>query len=220
MIAEPSSLTQIPSRWPCQAASSSILQTSGPLPFFSSLPSVARPFLCPTAWGFGLSHLVLVPEQDGGVGVPACVHTCMGVGALCVGSPVDMGCPWVWGAPAVGWCVLLLQWCSKGHCRSLAELSPVGVVHGHWSSWGAPSPCSRSCGGGVVTRRRQCNNPRYHMEGALCFRSGRGACSTFPGWGGRGAPVTLCVSWTFSGLPSEGVRVWVLTSRLRCATPR
>uniref|UniRef100_A0A8C0PVF2 Peptidase M12B domain-containing protein n=1 Tax=Canis lupus familiaris TaxID=9615 RepID=A0A8C0PVF2_CANLF len=26
-------------------------------------------------------------------------------------------------------------WCSKGHCRSLAELSPVGVVHGQWSSW-------------------------------------------------------------------------------------
>lgn len=74
------------------------------------------------------------------------------------------------GALDVGRRVLLLQWCSKGHCRSLAELSPVGVVHGHWSSWGPPSPCSRSCGGGVVTRRRHCNNPRYHREGALSFR--------------------------------------------------
>ncbi|XP_035964223.2 A disintegrin and metalloproteinase with thrombospondin motifs 13 isoform X2 [Halichoerus grypus] len=60
------------------------------------------------------------------------------------------------------------KWCSKGHCRSLAELSPVGVVHGHWSSWGPPSPCSRSCGGGVVTRRRQCKNPRPAFGGRAC----------------------------------------------------
>ncbi|XP_023098731.2 A disintegrin and metalloproteinase with thrombospondin motifs 13 isoform X5 [Felis catus] len=60
------------------------------------------------------------------------------------------------------------KWCSKGHCRSLAELTPVGVVHGHWSSWGPPSPCSRSCGGGVVTRRRQCSNPRPAFGGRAC----------------------------------------------------
>nr|XP_044634390.1 A disintegrin and metalloproteinase with thrombospondin motifs 13 [Equus asinus] len=60
------------------------------------------------------------------------------------------------------------KWCSKGHCRSLAELSPVGAVHGHWSGWGLPSPCSRSCGGGVVTRRRQCNNPRPAFGGRAC----------------------------------------------------
>ncbi|KAF5927148.1 hypothetical protein HPG69_007481 [Diceros bicornis minor] len=61
------------------------------------------------------------------------------------------------------------KWCSKGHCRSLAELSPVGAVHGHWSGWGPPSPCSRSCGGGVVTRRRQCNNPRPAFGGRACI---------------------------------------------------
>ncbi|XP_029059231.1 A disintegrin and metalloproteinase with thrombospondin motifs 13 [Monodon monoceros] len=60
------------------------------------------------------------------------------------------------------------KWCSKGHCRSLAELAPVGAVHGHWSSWGPASPCSRSCGGGVVTRRRQCNNPRPAFGGHAC----------------------------------------------------
>ncbi|XP_073662884.1 A disintegrin and metalloproteinase with thrombospondin motifs 13 isoform X4 [Tursiops truncatus] len=60
------------------------------------------------------------------------------------------------------------KWCSKGHCRSLAELAPVGAVHGHWSSWGRASPCSRSCGGGVVTRRRQCNNPRPAFGGRAC----------------------------------------------------
>uniref|UniRef100_G3T776 ADAM metallopeptidase with thrombospondin type 1 motif 13 n=1 Tax=Loxodonta africana TaxID=9785 RepID=G3T776_LOXAF len=60
------------------------------------------------------------------------------------------------------------KWCSRGHCRSLAELSPLPAVHGHWSSWGAPSPCSRSCGGGVATRRRQCNNPRPAFGGRAC----------------------------------------------------
>ncbi|XP_015449622.1 A disintegrin and metalloproteinase with thrombospondin motifs 13 [Pteropus alecto] len=62
----------------------------------------------------------------------------------------------------------LEKWCSKGHCRSLAELTPMGAVHGHWSGWGPPSPCSRSCGGGVVTRRRQCNNPRPAFGGRAC----------------------------------------------------
>ncbi|XP_073078151.1 A disintegrin and metalloproteinase with thrombospondin motifs 13 isoform X4 [Manis javanica] len=60
------------------------------------------------------------------------------------------------------------KWCSKGRCHSLEELAPVGAVHGHWSSWGSPSACSRSCGGGVVTRRRQCNNPRPAFGGRAC----------------------------------------------------
>ncbi|KAF6326869.1 ADAM metallopeptidase with thrombospondin type 1 motif 13 [Rhinolophus ferrumequinum] len=62
----------------------------------------------------------------------------------------------------------LEKWCSKGHCRSLAELTPMEAVHGHWSGWGPPSPCSRSCGGGVVIRRRQCNNPRPAFGGRAC----------------------------------------------------
>ncbi|XP_006863888.1 PREDICTED: A disintegrin and metalloproteinase with thrombospondin motifs 13 [Chrysochloris asiatica] len=62
----------------------------------------------------------------------------------------------------------LNKWCFGGRCRSLVELPPVSAVHGHWSSWGRPSPCSRSCGGGVVTRKRMCNNPRPAFGGREC----------------------------------------------------
>ncbi|XP_044848232.1 A disintegrin and metalloproteinase with thrombospondin motifs 13 isoform X7 [Mauremys mutica] len=60
------------------------------------------------------------------------------------------------------------KWCSKGRCSSLEELNPVAVVHGQWSSWSPLTACSRSCGGGVVTRRRLCNNPRPAFGGQEC----------------------------------------------------
>ncbi|MEE6524934.1 hypothetical protein FKM82_024686 [Ascaphus truei] len=60
------------------------------------------------------------------------------------------------------------KWCHKGHCSSLEELNPVSVVHGAWSSWSPFSSCSRSCGGGVVIRKRQCNNPRSAFGGRNC----------------------------------------------------
>ncbi|XP_063100384.1 A disintegrin and metalloproteinase with thrombospondin motifs 13 [Cavia porcellus] len=60
------------------------------------------------------------------------------------------------------------KWCFKGRCHSLVELKPMAAVHGCWSSWGPSSPCSRSCGGGVVTRRRRCDNPRPAFGGRAC----------------------------------------------------
>ncbi|KAJ8285717.1 hypothetical protein GJAV_G00030120 [Gymnothorax javanicus] len=60
------------------------------------------------------------------------------------------------------------KWCLKGRCVSPSELSSPMVVHGSWSSWSEFSSCSRSCGGGVTSRRRQCNNPRPAFGGKQC----------------------------------------------------
>uniref|UniRef100_A0A8U8CBU2 Uncharacterized protein n=1 Tax=Geospiza parvula TaxID=87175 RepID=A0A8U8CBU2_GEOPR len=67
------------------------------------------------------------------------------------------------------------KWCSKGQCSSLEELNPMAVVHGHWSAWSPLSPCSRSCGGGVVLRQRFCNNPSHFLS-LHNFLSGIQAC--------------------------------------------
>ncbi|MGH0164095.1 UNVERIFIED_CONTAM: hypothetical protein FKN15_046617 [Acipenser sinensis] len=79
------------------------------------------------------------------------------------------------------------QWCLKGRCVSPSQLKSLVVVHGAWSSWSELSPCSRSCGGGVKSRRRQCNNPRpafggqqcqgQDLEAELCSRQARTPCA-------------------------------------------
>ncbi|CAL8343155.1 unnamed protein product [Lota lota] len=59
------------------------------------------------------------------------------------------------------------QWCLRGRCVAPDELSS-SVVHGAWSSWSEFSPCSRTCGGGVSYRTRDCNNPRPAFGGIDC----------------------------------------------------
>ncbi|XP_077417483.1 A disintegrin and metalloproteinase with thrombospondin motifs 13 isoform X3 [Vanacampus margaritifer] len=64
------------------------------------------------------------------------------------------------------------QWCLKGRCVSPDQLSTSAVVHGSWSGWSGFSPCSRTCGGGVIHRTRQCNNPRPAFGGNDCVGNG------------------------------------------------
>ena len=46
-------------------------------------------------------------------------------------------------------------------------------VDGRWSSWTAYGRCSRSCGGGIKSRQRSCNNPRPANGGRQCYGSSR-----------------------------------------------
>jgi hypothetical protein len=53
--------------------------------------------------------------------------------------------------------------CIRGHC--VQRMKPR---HGGWSPYFPLGKCSRSCGGGVVTLRRYCNNPAPRFYGRNC----------------------------------------------------
>lgn len=55
-------------------------------------------------------------------------------------------------------CCLIFQWCRQGKCVDYGNEGPK-PIDGGWSSWTEWSECSRSCGGGVITRERECSRP-------------------------------------------------------------
>ncbi|XP_036393537.1 A disintegrin and metalloproteinase with thrombospondin motifs 14 isoform X2 [Megalops cyprinoides] len=59
------------------------------------------------------------------------------------------------------------KWCFKGHCIWRSSHQPYGH-DGSWGSWGKFGSCSRTCGGGVRSRSRQCNNPPPAYGGRDC----------------------------------------------------
>ncbi|KAM3868698.1 A disintegrin and metalloproteinase with thrombospondin motifs 3-like [Diretmus argenteus] len=71
------------------------------------------------------------------------------------------------------------KWCFKGHCIWRSSQQPQGH-DGSWGSWSKFSPCSRTCGGGVRSRSRQCNNPVPAYGGRDCPGSAFGyqMCNT------------------------------------------
>ncbi|KAK3584802.1 hypothetical protein CHS0354_021264 [Potamilus streckersoni] len=58
--------------------------------------------------------------------------------------------------------------CHLNQCRTWAEtgldLSMFIVVPGGWGSWQEWTTCSRTCGRGVLFRRRICDNPNASID--------------------------------------------------------
>ena len=47
-------------------------------------------------------------------------------------------------------------------------VTSTGPVNGTWSQWSQFTLCSKTCGGGVRTRTRSCNNPPSLRGGLPC----------------------------------------------------
>ncbi|KAM9741697.1 A disintegrin and metalloproteinase with thrombospondin motifs 2-like isoform 2-T2 [Menidia menidia] len=57
--------------------------------------------------------------------------------------------------------------CFKGHCVWLTP--DIMKQDGNWGSWSEFGQCSRTCGGGVQFRTRDCDNPRPDKGGLPCM---------------------------------------------------
>ncbi|XP_041847469.1 A disintegrin and metalloproteinase with thrombospondin motifs 7 isoform X1 [Melanotaenia boesemani] len=59
------------------------------------------------------------------------------------------------------------KWCISGECVAVGY-HPVSV-HGNWASWSEWSACSRTCGAGVQSAERDCDNPVPKHRGKYCL---------------------------------------------------
>ncbi|XP_033486759.2 A disintegrin and metalloproteinase with thrombospondin motifs 7 [Epinephelus lanceolatus] len=72
------------------------------------------------------------------------------------------------------------KWCFSGECVAVGY-QPEGV-NGGWASWSEWSACSRTCGAGVQSAQRDCDNPVPKYRGKYCLGERRRykICNTAP----------------------------------------
>nr|XP_006811817.1 PREDICTED: A disintegrin and metalloproteinase with thrombospondin motifs 18-like [Saccoglossus kowalevskii] len=59
------------------------------------------------------------------------------------------------------------KWCRRGVCVNYGDAGP-SVIHGNWSAYAEYGECSRTCGGGITYKERECNNPKPQYGGRYC----------------------------------------------------
>uniref|UniRef100_A0A671Y0E7 ADAM metallopeptidase with thrombospondin type 1 motif, 12 n=1 Tax=Sparus aurata TaxID=8175 RepID=A0A671Y0E7_SPAAU len=72
------------------------------------------------------------------------------------------------------------KWCISGECVIVGKLPET--VNGGWGQWSTWSHCSRTCGTGVQSAERECNNPKPEFGGKYCTgeRKRYRTCNTKP----------------------------------------
>uniref|UniRef100_A0A1B6M4F3 Peptidase M12B domain-containing protein n=1 Tax=Graphocephala atropunctata TaxID=36148 RepID=A0A1B6M4F3_9HEMI len=82
--------------------------------------------------------------------------------------------------PADGTFCASNMWCFHKECVHIGRRP--GAVNGEWSFWTEWSICTRSCGGGISSSYRICNNPKPEKGGRYCIgdRIRHRMCATNP----------------------------------------
>ena len=84
--------------------------------------------------------------------------------------------PWADGT-SCGTNETVKKWCHSGECMSVNNLQRID---GQWGEWGSYADCSRTCGGGIQKRYRECDQPSPQNGGDYCVgeRIGYRSCGT------------------------------------------
>nr|XP_040220172.2 A disintegrin and metalloproteinase with thrombospondin motifs 9 isoform X3 [Anopheles coluzzii] len=80
------------------------------------------------------------------------------------------------------------HWCQKGQCVPI-DRTALKPQNGGWSAWSSFNECSRTCGGGIQARTRECDSPKPKNGGKFCtgLRIEYRPCNTQP-----------CPSWRYN----------------------